>query len=135
MARNIKLSQLGNVLEGQLETLLRATVLEADKQLKEKSPVDTGRFRMSWQVGENDNSGEPAPEGNYGGRPAPIKGSNYTPGREKLGNTYSVHNNLPYAEPLADGHSPQAPAGWVDLVSKDLQNYVKSEYERIKKQS
>jgi hypothetical protein len=33
--------------------------------------------------------------------------------KERLGNVYSVHNNLPYAEPMANGSSKQAcgPAG------------------------
>ena len=135
MARNLPISKIDDFLKGQLQTLLRVTVLEADKQLKEKSPVKTGRFRASWQVGENDNTGEPAPKGDYVGQTTPMKGSNYTPGQEKIGNVYTVHNNLPYAELLADGRSRQAPGGWVDLVSKDLQSYVKSEYERIKRQS
>ena len=63
----------------------------------------------------------------------PLKGSNYIAGQEKLGNYYSIHNNLPYAEPLANGHSPQADAGWVDLISKEMQAYVRSQYEKIKK--
>jgi hypothetical protein len=36
-----------------MEKLLRAAVLETDSLLKQASPVDTGRFRASWQVGEN----------------------------------------------------------------------------------
>jgi hypothetical protein len=31
----------------------------------------------------------------------------YQSGQEKIGNVYSVHNNLPYAEPLANGSSKQ----------------------------
>jgi len=134
MAKEIKLSQIGDYMEGQIEQLLRTTVRQADGKLKEKSPVDTGRFRVSWQVGENNANSTPAPLGDYRGVPAPLKGSNYRAGQEKLGNYYSIHNNLPYAEPLANGHSPQASAGWVDLIGKEMQAFVRSSYEQIKRQ-
>ena len=134
MAKEIKLSQIAGYMEDQVEQLLRVTVLEADGKLKEGSPVDTGRFRVSWQVGENANNSTPAPEGDYKGVPAPLKGSNYSARQEKLGNYYSIHNNLPYAEPLANGHSPQASAGWVDLIGKQMQAFVRSAYEQIKRQ-
>ena len=134
MARTIKLAQIGSYMEGQVEQLLRATVLETDSKLKTASPVDTGRFRASWQVGENNANSTPAPPGDYKGTPAPLKGSNYIAEQEKLGNYYSIHNNLPYAEPLANGHSPQADAGWIDLIGKEMQSYVRSQYEKIKRQ-
>lgn len=134
MAKEIKLAKIADYMEGQVEQLLRATVLETDGKLKTASPVDTGRFRASWQVGENNANSTPAPPGNYTGTPAPLKGSNYQAGQERLGNYYSIHNNLPYAEPLANGHSPQANAGWVDLIGKEMQSYVRSQYEKIKRQ-
>ena len=134
MAREIKLAKIADYMEGQVEQLLRVTVLETDGKLKTASPVDTGRFRVSWQVGENNANSTPAPPGDYKGTAAPLKGSNYTAGQEKLGNYYSIHNNLPYAEPLANGHSPQANAGWIDLIGKQMQAYVRSQYEKIKRQ-
>ena len=134
MAKEIKLAKIADYMEGQVEQLLRATVLTTDGNLKTASPVDTGRFRASWQVGENNANSTPASPGDYQGTPAPLKGSNYIAGQEKLGNYYSIHNNLPYAEPLANGHSPQADAGWVDLISKEMQAYVRSQYEKIKRQ-
>ena len=162
MAREIKLSQIGDYMEDQVEQLLRATVLEADTKLKENSPVDTGRFRISWQVGENAANSKPAPKGDYEGTPAPLKGSNYRAGQEKLGNYYSIHNNLPYAEKLANAapgsglktetrynpkrkvknwetpgggssHQTNGP-GWIDLIGKQMQAYVRSQYEKIKRQ-
>lgn len=134
MAKEIKLAKIADYMEGQVEQLLRTTVLEADGKLKTASPVDTGRFRVSWQVGENANNSTPAAPGDYKGTPASLKGSNYQAGQEKLGNYYSIHNNLPYAEPLANGHSPQADAGWIDLIGKEMQQIVRSRYEKIKRQ-
>ncbi len=65
MARQIKLSQIGNYIEGQFEKLLRAAVIETDARVKAASPVDTGRLRASWQIGENSASGGIKPEGQY----------------------------------------------------------------------
>ena len=131
---NLPIRDIGNYMGDQLEKLLRVTVLETDSRLKLQSPVDTGRFRFSWQIGQNAADGVPAPDGSYGAAITPPKGSNYQPGQEKLGNYYSVHNNLPYAESLAQGSSRQAPAGWVDRVAREMQNFVNTNYERIKRQ-
>ena len=51
--------------------------------------------------------------------------------KEKLGKLYSIHSNLPYAEPLARGHSQQAPAGWIDLIAKKNQLKVNAAWEHI----
>jgi len=131
MTRSIRIGDIGSYCEQQVEQLLRATVLETDRRLKERSPVDTGRFRFSWQIGENSASGIPQPPGQYRGAAPPLA-INYQAGQERLGNVYSVHNNLPYAEPLAQGHSQQAPAGWVDLVAREMQANVQRNWERIR---
>jgi len=98
--------------------------------------VDTGRFRTSWQIGENAAAPAPNYAGNEGGRnaniPPPVR-INYQ--REQLGNVYSVHNNLPYAEPLANGSSKQAPEGWVQGTAKDIQGWVLTEAAKIGRES
>jgi hypothetical protein len=53
----------------------------------------------------------------------PLRKMNYQ--QERIGNVYSVHNNLPYAEPLANGSSKQANAGWVQGIAKDVQGRVR----------
>lgn len=131
MARQIRLDQIGNYVEGRMERLLRAAVLETDSRLKQASPVDTGRFRASWQVGENAAPGGVKPEGSYGGTPA-LDRIGYS--QERMGNVYSVHNNLPYAERLAQGWSGQAPAGWVQGVAKDVQGFVRINAARISRE-
>ena len=131
---NLPIRDIGNYMGDQLEKLLRVTVLETDSRLKQQSPVDTGRFRFSWQIGENAANSTPAPDGSYGTAITPPKGDNYQAGQEKLGNYYSVHNNLPYAEPLAQGYSPKAPAGWVDRTAREMQRFVDQNWERIKRQ-
>jgi hypothetical protein len=132
MAREIKVGDIGNYAEQQFEKLLRVAVLETDSRLKQASPVDTGRFRVSWQVGENAAPGGEKPEGSYTDITA-IERIGYQ--QEKLGNVYSVHNNLPYAEPLANGSSKQAPAGWVQGIAKDIQAFVRVNADRIGRES
>ena len=136
MARTIRVGDIGDYANQQMEKLLRAAVLETDALLKAASPVDTGRFRFSWQVGENTTGRPPDYYGNEGGPNAnipPLVKLNYQ--NERIGNVYSVHNNLPYAEPLANGSSKQASAGWVQGVAKDVQGRVRIAAARIGQQS
>ena len=124
------------------EQLLRVTVLETDSRLKLGSPVDTGRFRASWQVSENSTAAGQKPPGDYvttkfssaetAQAAIPIERIAYQ--SERVGNVYHVHNNLPYAEPLANGHSPQAPAGWVDLIARQLSDWARQQADRIGRQ-
>jgi hypothetical protein len=132
MARRIQARDIGRYCEDQIEKLLRAAVLETDSLLKRASPVDTGRFRASWQVGQNAAPGGIAPSGSYPGVTA-IKRLGYQ--KEKVGNIYSVHNNLPYAEPLASGSSKQADPGWVQGIAKDVQTRVQAAAARIGRES
>ena len=139
MAREIRLGDIGDYANTQMEKLLRSAVLETDGLLKSASPVDTGRFRASWQVGENAAPGGIVPPGDYGTAP-PLTRIGY--GQEKVGNIYSVHNNLPYAERLAtastkDGRawSKQANAGWVQGIAKDVQGRVIAAAARIGRES
>jgi hypothetical protein len=131
MARRIRLDQIGDYSEEKLNQLMRVVVLETDAELKARSPVDTGRFRASWVVGENQTGSYDAGETSV---IPPIQGINYQPGNEKIGNTYNVHNSLVYAEALANGHSPQAPAGWIDIVARQMTNRARQLAEQIGRQ-
>ena len=136
MARQINIGDIGNYAEGQFNNLIRAAVLTADARLKLQSPVDTGRFRASWAIGENAAPFEGQPEGQYASTPPP-NAVNYAFGNERVGNVYSIHNNLIYAEPLAIKGSRKSgvPGGWVDSIAKDVQTYVNAEADRIGRQS
>ena len=146
MTRTIRVGDIGDYANSQMEKLLRAAVLETDSLLKQASPVDTGRFRASWQVGENaagayDAGPQQAATGAFKdqteppGKPTPpaLRRMNYS--KERPGNIYSVHNNLPYAEPLANGSSKQASPGWVQGIAKDVQSRVIAAAARIGRES
>jgi len=134
VARQIRISDIGGYAEDQFNKLITAAVLTSDQRLKLASPVDTGRFRASWAIGQNAAPFEGQPEGQYPNNPAP-NAVNYSLGNERVGNVYSIHNNLIYAEPLARGRSKQAPDGWVDSIAKDVQTYVDAEADRIGRNS
>jgi hypothetical protein len=148
MARTIRVGDIGNYCNQQMEKLLRSAVLETELLLKMASPVDTGRFRASWATGENTagsyDGGEQQPAiGQYRDATNPPKDPSlerritigYQAGQERIGNVYSVHNNLPYAEPLARGTSKQAPGGWVQGAAKDVQGRVRIAAARISRES
>lgn len=135
MARVIRIGDFGDYCTQQMEELLRTTVLKTDESVKFKSPVDTGRFRLGWAIGENAAPYQGPPPGNYRGQSAPPLAVNYQLGQEKLGNVYSIHNNLPYAEKLANGSSVQASAGWVQGIAKDIQGFVRVNADRIGRES
>ena len=146
MARVIRIGDIGDYANSQMEKLLRAAVLETDSLLKQASPVDTGRFRASWQVGENaagsyDAGPQQEATGAYKDQAEPpgkptqlaLRKMNYQ--QERIGNVYSVHNNLPYAEPLANGSSKQANPGWVQGIAKDVQGRVRKAADDIGRNS
>jgi len=148
MARTIRVGDIGDYCNQQMEKLLRSAVLETELLLKMASPVDTGRFRASWATGENTagsyDGGEQQPAtGQYQDATNPPKDPSlerritigYQAGQERIGNVYSVHNNLPYAEPLANGSSKQAPGGWVQGAAKDVQGRVIAAAAKIGRES
>ena len=94
------LNQLGNQFAQQ-------TVFEADEKLKIATPSTTGRLRVGWQIGENAISSSAPDAGEYPeaqGQGIPeMKGINYQPGSETIGNVYNIHNAVEYAEPVCMG--------------------------------
>ena len=147
--RKIRVDQIGDYSEEQINTLLSVTVLTGDRIVKEGSPVDSGRLAVSWQIGENAESGAPAKEGKYGGKGlgtvvrAP-KTLNYQIGKETFKKKYILHNNIPYAEPVFMGTS--LPPSWggtyrskqglkpkhLDLLAKEISAEVDDLYRQIR---
>ena len=88
------------------------TALVLDRDLVLATPVDTGHARSNWHVSVENPSDEISS----------IKDPEYTPGPKEEGiisaavpgQSIYVTNNLPYMGALNDGHSAQAPAGFVE---------------------
>lgn len=93
----------------------RKLAIDFMSKMQLKSPVDTGRFRRSWNASwdEPDTTVEdPREEGTYDR----LTAEEMDPGPRPMGaNNLYVSNYLPYGPPLNDGHSDQAPAGFFEL--------------------
>jgi len=147
MARIIKFNEIADYCEDQFNKLLKVTVLEADSRLKQASPVDTGRLRVSWAIGENaaPYAGAPAGSASY---PTPSNPLRIGYEKEKIGNIYSVHNNLPYAEPVLMGSNlprswqgqwrskgNQIEVGYPLVIAKDMKDFIQTNATIIGRQS
>lgn len=108
--------------KGKTEEFVIKLLLDIDKSLVERSPVDTGRFKANWMVGNgkvNSDTGSGfsnAPYGTYDNQNALeinlIKVN---------GQTIYITNSLPYAKALETGHSKiQAPFGVVGLTLAEV---------------
>lgn len=88
-----------------LDIVLRKIAFDAFLGLLLRSPVDTGRFQANWRIGIN------KPDLTTDESTTTPDGSEINVA--KWGDTIHMTNNLPYARPLEDGSSSQAPAGIV----------------------
>ena len=116
--KKIEIRDIGKFFKKEHEDLITLAVLTLDSRIKQVSPVDTGRFRMNWQLAENKRSA-PIQGGPYSQNKSaiipPLK-LNYQ--KEKAGNTYSLINPLPYAEAVCFGTN--TPPSWGNTFrSKD----------------
>ena len=114
MARQIRIDQIDDVMKEAVEDLVRQTTLEWTKRVKLETPVDTGTLRAAWQTDIK-----------------PLVGT--------------VTNNVPYAEPVCFGVNlppswggryrtrQKTVAGFPEIIGKELEQYAKAEYEKIKR--
>lgn len=123
----IRMAALGDNVDRNAMKLVRKVALAVDATVVSATPVDTGRARSNW-VAEI-------------GKPAEGTRDAYVPGEEgstvgentraalnqaktmiatyQTGDTIHLTNNLPYIGALNDGHSAQAPAGFVQTAVLD----------------
>jgi hypothetical protein len=106
------------------DILVRKAGLAILSGVIQATPVDEGRARSNWLVGINAPRREevdafnPGSDGSTGGanaRAAQASGSQVIAAVSGDDDLW-LSNNLPYINALADGSSPQAPAGWVEDV-------------------
>ena len=123
MARQIRLDQIDDVMREAVEDLVAATTLEWTRRVKKATPVRVvyegepkggGQLRAAWQT-----------------EIKPLEGT--------------IINNLAYAEPVCFGVNlppswggtyrtrQKTVAGFPELIGKELEQYARKEYERIKR--
>ena len=123
MTRRIRLDQIDDVMREAVEDLVAATTLEWTKRVKKATPVRVvfqgepkggGQLRNAWQT-----------------QIKPLEGT--------------VTNNVVYAEPVCFGVNlppswggsyrtrQKTVAGFPELIGKELEQYARKEYEKIKR--
>jgi len=110
MAREIPLNQIGDYYRESIRILVAATTLEAEKRLKDKTPVDTGRLRNSWQ--SDPKKGEVTNNVEYA-EPV-VYGTNLPPSWK--GEYRTRQNTVP---------------GYPDLIAKELESWAVRQYNKI----
>lgn len=122
---SIEVGAFASKTKGKMELIVRKIVLDMGTRLVERSPVKTGRFRGNWQYATL-GTGVPT---------FPIESLDPT-GANTISRIAAqvrsmpaqhVHvlvNNLPYAIPLEQGWSKQAPYGMVGLTVLEFEAIV-----------
>ena len=100
--------------------VVRKIAMDVFNNVIQMSPVDTGRFRGNWQVatGEAPTGTVEMTDPSGATVMAQVAGE---VGQMEPGDVVYLVNNLPYARPLEDGHSQQAPGGMVALTVQRFQ--------------
>lgn len=115
-----KLEEFAKRAEINLAIVAKRMAFAAYRSIIEKTPVDTGRARASWNISEGsiDASVQGTRDFKGGGGIKKAKVVN----QQKLDKikssivkypVYYITNNLPYIVPLEEGHSKQADKGWM----------------------
>ncbi len=146
MTFSIDLAKFAEKAKGNMETVVRVSVIEIGNKIIDRSPVGDatawknpppagyvgGRFRGNWQYGFNS-----APSGDFD---TIDKSGDVSRQRIQVGITSNpvvgIHyltNNLPYAQRLEDGYSKQAPSGMVGLTAIEAPGIVEAAARAVNK--
>jgi hypothetical protein len=107
-------------IKGFTEKQVRGTLFGLSSRIIKESPVDTGRFRGNWQasIGSPVLSTTSRLDSTGAGS---INDAAVTVQGLKLGQTFYLTNNLPYARRLEYGYSKQAPSGFLRINLQRVQ--------------
>ena len=96
----------------------KALLLDINSDLVADSPVDLGWFTANFipGIGNLGTDTKPKGEPEQFSFDAQLQGEARVATSLQFGQNAFVVNSVPYAAALADGHSPQASAGWVDAI-------------------
>lgn len=117
-----RMHQLGATVEGNAHKAVRAVALAVDQTVVIATPVDTGRARSNWQVQVGAAPTDvreayvPGVGATTGGQnaQAAIEQGKMAISAASPGLAIHITNNLSYIGKLNEGHSAQAPAGFVE---------------------
>lgn len=105
------------------ETFIKKLGFDLLLRIVQKTPVDTGRARGNWRVSINSMPERPIEREDKGGHKViNEEGRKITGAEFEIGDVIYISNSLPYAEPLENGHSGQAPQGMVQLSIDEVES-------------
>ena len=105
------------------ELVVRQVTIKLYSQIRMASPVDTGRFRMNWQVSNNKPATGVLIADDPSGSRAIGRMTAYVTTSEEWEN-FCFTNNMPYADRLEYGWSRQAPQGMVRITVSRFQRLL-----------
>lgn len=122
-AFNLQLDRIIQELNVLPDEATQKTVFDVFAGITDKAPVDKGRFRASWRISQG--KAELSQEdkrfnGGQGGAASRNQQELQKIGKIKGGEPVYITNSLPYAEPLENGHSSQAPNGAVAVTLAEV---------------
>lgn len=105
-------------VEERLHKGVRITALQVFRNIVQATPVDTGMAKLSWNIDINvvnvdvAEAPEKSPAASFDGFEKALE----VTAQFKLQDVIYISNNLPYIRALNDGHSKQAPSGYIDAA-------------------
>lgn len=119
-ARNLQ--NLGSVIEQDVfDKVIRKCLFDLLQLIIRKTPVDTGRARASWVLSTEYDDFQ-LPRGDYNSKFEKMipETMSWLP----VSSQYVIYNNLDYIVALENGHSRQAPAGFVAQALAALSSHI-----------
>jgi hypothetical protein len=116
---NAQLTKFARKIQVAPQKVVKKVAFQLFRRIIEKTPVDTGRARASWNIAIGSINPSIAPDGQHQKNPSALaaKATTVLAGYGADGRLPAVwiSNNLPYIGELENGHSQQAPAGMLKL--------------------
>lgn len=112
--------------------VVRAIEISLSTKIIMKSPVDTGRFRGNWYPSVNQPTRAVNPDfEDKTGANAIARVAHFVHALGEQFHVYYIANNLPYAWPLEEGWSKQAPEGMVRTTIAEFNRVVQQEAQNV----
>ena len=109
-----RIRELGRRVETGSDELVIKTALAVSQTVTLATPVDTGRARGNWQAEVGTPATEEVDREDESGRATIEINAQVIQTYEGTAQAVYLSNNLPYIGRLNEGHSAQAPAGFVE---------------------
>lgn len=133
------MTKLAGLYEQRFGDVIRKCVLDLFAGIIRRSPVDTGSYRASHMIANH----EPSPDEGvvkfgYSSTKSGLASTSIAMEKVKAwtwkpgDGTIYIFNNLPYAEPLENGHSKQAPQGIYRQAMTEVESVIQKQLLKIK---